>query len=84
MNKMKATADDNIIVVQMMQSFYDTIENIVGEKEKMLVTSIFSFSHNVFKRLRSFSRSWKPKIVWERVNLWSQWPFYFAIENQTK
>ena len=31
------------------------VENIVG-KEKMLGTSIFSFSHNVFKRLLSQGR----------------------------
>ena len=31
-----------------MEFLYDRIENV--EKEKMLVTSIFSFSHNVFKR----------------------------------
>ena len=31
-----------------------------GEKEKMLVTSIFSFSHNVFKRLHSEGvKSWE-------------------------
>ena len=28
---------------------FDRVENIVEKKEKMLVTSIFSFSHNVFK-----------------------------------
>ena len=27
-------------------------ENIAGEKEKMQLTSIFSFSHNVFKKFR--------------------------------
>ena len=30
------------------------IEKQFREKEKMLVTSIFSFSHNVFKRLLDF------------------------------
>ena len=30
---------------------FDRVENIVKKKEKMLVTSIFSFSLNVFKRL---------------------------------
>ena len=34
----------------MMIYVLDTTEKIV-EKEKMLVTSIFSFSHNVFKSL---------------------------------
>ena len=38
-----------------------SVENIVGkvenaEKEKMLVTSIVSFSHNVFKRFLSQGR----------------------------
>ena len=32
------------------------VENIVGKGE-MLVTSIFSFSHNVFKRLLSQGRT---------------------------
>ena len=34
----------------MMISVFDGVENIVG-KEKMLVTSIFSFSNDVFKGL---------------------------------
>ena len=37
-------------------SLSDMLENIV-EKEKMLVTSIFSFSHNVFKKLYLDCRS---------------------------
>ena len=37
------------------------------EKEKMLVTSIFTFSHNVFKKA-PFSGLLKVVIVWERVN----------------
>ena len=36
-------------VAQMMIFDFDRTESI-REKEKMLVTSIFSFSHNVFKR----------------------------------
>ena len=36
------------------------------EKEKLLVTSNFSFSHRVFKRLVLQTRK-KPGIVWERV-----------------
>ena len=35
--------------------FFDGVKNIVVEKEKMLVTSIFSFSHNVFQSLLSQS-----------------------------
>ena len=38
-----------------MISVFDRVETLL-EKEKMLVTSIFSFSHNVFKRLLSWSR----------------------------
>ena len=38
----------------MIISVFDRVENIVGKGEnagiKVLVTSIFSFSHNVFKR----------------------------------
>ena len=30
---------------------FDRVENIVGKGRKMLVTSIFSFSHKVFKSL---------------------------------
>ena len=40
-----------------------TGKKTMWEKEKMLVTSIFSFSHNVFKSLLL-----KPGIVWERVS----------------
>ena len=54
--KLKAFADDKINVAQMMISVYDSVENIVGKGEKMLVTSILSFSLNVFKRLLSQGR----------------------------
>ena len=37
------------------------------EKEKVLVTSNFSFSHSVFERLVLQTRK-KPGLVWERVN----------------
>ena len=48
--KLKAYADDKIILAEMIVSFFDGIENIVWKKEKMLVTSIFSFFYrNVFK-----------------------------------
>ena len=39
------------------------------EKEKMLVTSIFSFSHNVFKSYYPVLGSLKVVIVWSRVKL---------------
>ena len=55
LSKLKAFADDNFIVAQMLQLFIDTVENI-GEKEKMLVTNIFSYCNNVFKRLLSMGR----------------------------
>ena len=51
-SKLKAFADNNIISAKMMIFVSDRVENIVG-KGKMLVTSIFSFSHNVFKRILS-------------------------------
>ena len=34
----------------MMKCLLDRVENI-GEKEKMLITNVFFFSHNVFERL---------------------------------
>ena len=51
--KLKAFADDKSNVTQNVKVVFQRIENIVGkeEKKKMLVTSIFFFSHNVFKRL---------------------------------
>ena len=45
---LKESADENSKAVKLMEFFYGVVENIV-EKEKMMVTSIFSFSHNVFK-----------------------------------
>ena len=65
-NKLKALAEDKIKVVQIMISvcgqkftcglkqyiiLYWIGSETLWEKEKMLVTSIFSFSHNVFKKL---------------------------------
>ena len=49
-SKLKAFADDKIKVLKMMIFVFYMVENIV-EKEKMLATSIFSYSHNVFKEL---------------------------------
>ena len=53
--KLKAFADDKIKVpvLKMMIFVFDNdkTENIVGKGEN--ATSIFSFSHNVFKRLLS-------------------------------
>ena len=50
--KFKGFADDKVSVGQFVISVFYRIENIV-RKGEMLVTSIFSFSHNVFKRLLS-------------------------------
>ena len=47
-------ADHKINVTKNLKFVFRRVENIV-DKEKMLVTSIFSFSHNVFKRLHSQS-----------------------------
>ena len=71
-SKLKAFADDKIKVLKMMVFVFDRVENIVGkgenaglsliglktlwEKEKMMVTSIFSFSHFVFKGF--FTKGW--------------------------
>ena len=43
-------ADDNSHVAKMIIYLYNRLENI-AEKEKMLVTSIFSFSHNVLQTI---------------------------------
>ena len=43
--------DDNLNVAKLMTCVCDREENIVWKKEKMLVTSIFSFSLNVFQNL---------------------------------
>ena len=47
-SKFKAFADDKIKVLKMMISAFDRVEKIVGKGE-FAVTSIFSFSLNVFK-----------------------------------
>ena len=41
-SKFKAFADDNLNMTENLKTLW--------EKEKMLVTIIFSFSHNVFKK----------------------------------
>ena len=48
--KLKAFADENLDVAKVMIYFYVRAENIV-KKKIMLFNSIFSFFHNVFKRL---------------------------------
>ena len=49
-SKLKAFADDVINVAEIMISFSDRVENIVGKGENV-VSSIFSFSNIVFKCL---------------------------------
>ena len=48
--KLKAFAYDKLDVTQNIKVVFQRTENIMGNKE-ILVTSIFFFSHNVFKRL---------------------------------
>ena len=62
-SKLKAFADDKIKVLKMLIFVFEWVENIAGEKEKMLVTSIFSFSLNVSKNA-FHSGSLKVWIVW--------------------
>ena len=50
--KFKALADLKMNVTQYLKSVLGTVKTF-WEKEKMLVTSIFSFSQNVFKSLLS-------------------------------
>ena len=40
-------ADDKINVTSKLKYVFERVENIL-EKEKMLITCIFSFSHNIF------------------------------------
>ena len=48
LSKFNAFADDSFSVALIVQFVFERIENTVG-KEKQLVTSTFSFSHNVFE-----------------------------------
>ena len=48
----KEFADDRINMTEKLKIVLGRVENMVGKGE-MLVTRIFSFSHNVFKRLLS-------------------------------
>ena len=50
-SKWKAFADDKLNVTENLKFVLGRVENIAGKGEKMLVTSIFSFFHHVFKRL---------------------------------
>ena len=52
--KMSTFSDDNLNVADMF--IFDGIETMMGKKEKMVITNIISFSHNVFKKLFSLDR----------------------------
>ena len=49
-SKLKEFADDNFKFDENGKKLSERVENTVG-KSKLLVTSNFSFSHSVFKRL---------------------------------
>ena len=63
--KLKAFADDKLNVTKMIISVFDKVKTL-WEKEKFLVLSNFSFSHNVFKKA-SFPDPSKGVTVWELV-----------------
>ena len=50
LSRLKGFADDKINVIQKTEICLGKGTEQLWEKEKMLVTSIFSFSHNVLKR----------------------------------
>ena len=52
-SKPKAFADKKINTTEKMKFVYGRVQNIVGKGE-MLVTNIFSFTHNVFTMPQSF------------------------------
>ena len=49
--KLKPFADNELNVAQMIISIINRVEKTLWEKEKLLVTSIFCFSHNVTKHI---------------------------------
>ena len=56
-SKLKAFADEKLNLAKKLKFFLGRVEN-------MMVTSIFSFSHNVLKRHTSYTVSFKVVIVW--------------------
>ena len=50
-NGLKTFADNKVILTHNIKMVFCRVENMVREKEKMLVTHIFFFSRNVSKRL---------------------------------
>ena len=51
--------------MKLEESYLNGLKTL-WEKEKLLVTSNFSFSHSVFRRLETL---YQPGLVWERVNM---------------
>ena len=49
--KLEEFTDDNFILDENGRQFFKWVENTVGKKVKLLVTSNSSFFHSVFKRL---------------------------------
>ena len=49
-SKLTAFADEKFNLAEIFKFILEKVKTLL-EKKKMLVTSIFSFSHNVFKRL---------------------------------
>ena len=47
-SKLAASAYNKLEIYSNEQKFSDKAENLVAFKEKILITSIFSFSHNDF------------------------------------
>ena len=50
-SKLKEFVADHFKFDENGRKFSKQVENTVGEKEKLLIMSNFSFSHSVFKRL---------------------------------
>ena len=68
----------------MMMSVFDRIENIMWEKKKMLVTSIFSFSLNVSKVfLFRVVESWDCVVESGDMSFCTDW-FTFVVGSSLK
>ena len=81
MTKLKAFADDKLNIDKMMISLYNRVGNTVG-KGKMLVTSIFSFSHSVFQSLLFLKmvKSWNHVVKSKPIP--TQWHFLTPLGNK--
>ena len=70
LSELKAFADERINVVKKIKICLRKGRKTWWKKEKMLVTSIFSFSHNVFKRgcvVKGLSPFFNPRIFSENI-----------------